>query len=193
MRVAEFYQHFEASFNAQNLPATLKKMAGKTPKWKILINGGALEFKLSTDSRGAGLLELLGWPGEHRMHVKWITGRGADRKVAYVSLFQYTNELEVASFTEIMRNALFKYLGAGGQDPYGSLREDLTSDLFPPRPNIDTFYYYFDAEDARRWGEWYGSILDSWIQRFIANPESNDDWAWRVLWPHLERSKIRSV
>jgi hypothetical protein len=56
-----------------------------------------------------------------------------------------------------------------------------------PRPNVDTFYYYFDADDARKWGVWYGSLIEAWISRFVENPESNEDWAWRVLWPHLER------
>jgi hypothetical protein len=189
MKATDFYQYFEDSFNAQMLPPALKKMAGKTPKWKIQIDGGALEFKLSTNFKGAGLLDHLLWPGEHRMTVNWITGRGKERNQIYVSLFQYTNQYEVSNFTEIMRYALKKYLDAHGQDPLGILREYLTSDLAVPKPNIDTFYYYFDADDAQRWGEWYGAILDSWINRFLEKPESNDDWAWRVLWPHLERSK----
>ena len=106
-----------------------------------------------------------------------------------MSLFQYTTEEEVAAFTEINRTALEKYLTAGGQDPYGTLREIAGSDRAVPKPNIDIFYFYFDNEDARRWGEWYGSIMESWTSRFVENPESNEDWCWRVLWPHLERHK----
>lgn len=104
-------------------------------------------------------------------------------------MFQYTTDTEAAAFTDILRSALRKYLDARGPDPYGTLREYLTSDLAAPKPNVDTFYYYFDEEDARKWGEWYGLIMESWISRFVANPESNDDWAWRALWPHLERPK----
>jgi hypothetical protein len=164
-------------------------MGGKACKWKVPIDGGALEFRLATDFRGAGLVDRLLWPGEHRMTVIWIAGRGKDRDQKYVSLFQYTTESEVTAFTEIQRNALKKYLAAQGPDPYGTLREHLTSDLAIPKPNVDKFYYFFDAEDALHWGEWYGSILAPWISRFIDKPESNDDWAWRVLWPHLERRK----
>ena len=189
MKAADFYQHFESAFNAQPLPPTLKKMAGKTPRWKMPVEGGALEFKLATDFKGAGLLDLCLWPGEHRMHVYWITGHGKEQKKAGVSLFQYTTEAEVTSFTAITQGALKKYLNAQGPDPYGTLREYSTSDLAAPKPNVDTFYYYFDTEDAQLWGSWYGSLLISWVSRFLANPESNDDWVWRVLWPHLERPK----
>lgn len=115
------------------------------------------------------------------METSWITGRGKERKHRFVSLFQYTTETEVVAFTEILRNALRKYLAAHGPDPYGTLREYLTSDLATPKPNVDTFYYHFDADDARQWGEWYGSMLAPWILRFVERPESNDDWARRAL------------
>lgn len=189
MNAAEFFEHFEAGFSAQALPLDLKKMAGKRPKWKIQTSVGALEFKLATDFKGAGLLGQLLWPGEFRMHVNWITGRGKERKESRVSLFQYTTEAEVESFTRILRNALKKYLAAGGPDPYGTLRDYLTDETALPRPNVDTFYFYFDAHDATTWGTWYGSVIGPWISRFVDAPESNEDWAWRVLWPHLERPK----
>jgi len=188
MKAAQFYQHFEDGFSAQILPTLLKRMAGKTPTWKLPLEGGALEFKLATDFRGAGLLDLLLWPGEHRMHVYWVTGRGKERTKSLVSLFQYTTEAEVAAFVEILRNALGKYLDAGGPDPYGTLREHLATELAIPKPNIDQFYFYFDEEDARQWGRWYGSLLGPWASRFAAMPETNEDWAWRVLWPHLKRA-----
>jgi len=83
-------------------------------------------------------------------------------------------------------------LKAGGPDPYGTLRDYLTSDLAEPKPNVATFYYYFDKEDSRLWGEWYGSILDSWKSRFEESPESNREWADRVLWPHLKNKSVAS-
>jgi hypothetical protein len=189
MKAAEFYSNFEESFNAQALPTSLRKMGGKTPKWSLPIQNGALHFKVSTDFKGAGLLANQLWPGEHRMCVAWVTGRGKDRRRDMVSLFQYTTAAEVASFAEIQRDALVKYLGSGCPDPYGTLREYLTSDLALPKPNVHVFYFYFDAHDAKRWGEWYGAILDSWVSRFEQQPEINEDWAWRVLWPHLERKR----
>jgi len=187
MKSAVFYARFEAGFNARPLPRGLKKMGGRTPNWKLPLQEGALQFKLATNSKASGLLDAHQWPGEFRLRVYWTGGRGSYREEHYVSLFQYTTDDEVEKFTFILRGALQKYLAAGGPDPHGTLKEALTDDIVVPKPNVDTFYYYFDEDDAVAWGQWYGGVIGPWVSRFIESPEANEEWAWRVLWPDLKR------
>jgi hypothetical protein len=54
--------------------------------------------------------------------------------------------------------------------------------------NHDEWCHYFDAGDIRSWARWYQGVLGEWFVRFEGQPETFDDWCWRVLWPHLERA-----
>jgi hypothetical protein len=178
MNAAEFYQHFDQRFSlaAGN---GCKRLSGKTSKWKLPIPGGALQFNFATNAKVSGLLGELLWPGEFRLLLYWITGKGADRNQTEVSFFQYTTAPEVDAFCRIERLALQKFL---------SRKPDMTVHLgdrlgpdYAPRANWDRWNYYYDAQDASSWGDWYGGTLNGWVERFVSAPESRDDWCRRVL------------
>ncbi len=188
MNASDFYRHFESGFLAANLPPSFKKLPGKTLKWKYALPDGALHFKFSTNFKVAGLLDQLLWPGEFRLLLEWQQGHSKEMKMSDVSAFQYTNESEVESFCALQRQALGKYFSKRGEEPYGTLAEYLTNPSWKPKPNFQEWCYYCDSEDAKNWGTWYGNLLVPWTERFLASPETLDDWCWRVLWPHLKRS-----
>lgn len=189
MNAPEFYRHFASGFALATLPPGYKKLAGKTPKWKYPLPDGVLHFKFSTNFKASGLLEQLLWPGEFRLILEWQRSRGNEKNVSEVSPFQYTNESEIASYCALQRHALEKYFNQRGEEPYGPLAEYLINPLWVPTPNTGEWCYYFDSEDAKNWGAWYGNLLALWTERFLASPETLEDWCWRVLWPHLQRNE----
>lgn len=181
MNAAEFYRNFESDFASAGLPATFTKQAGKTLKWKMPLPEGALYFKFSTNPKAAGLAEGLLWPGEFRLLLEWHQGRGREKRVAEVSLFQYTNEFEVAAYGALQMQVLKKYLARGGVDPYGTLAEQAAGPARKPRPNMDEWCYYVDNEDAQSWGRWHGHLIAPWTERFLTVPESREQWCRRML------------
>lgn len=189
MNASEFYRAFESGLISAPLPRDCRRLAGKTSKWKVPIQGGALQFNFSTNSKASGLLDQLLWPGEFRLLLDWHQGTGKAKTISEVSLFQYTTASEVDEFCALQVRALEKYLGSGGPDPYGTLTDQANDREIRPKPNTADWCYYFDEDDARSWGTWFGRLMSPWIERFVTSPESRDDWCWRVLWPHLKRQE----
>ena len=184
MNAATFYENFEMAFAQIRAAAPqFKKLAGRTSKWAHPIVDGSLVFPFSVNPKSAGLLPHM--PGEFGLKIAWRRGKGAERREHYVSLFQYTNEAERNEYAALQRAALEKFFRESGKEKLRSIYS--YDDL--PVPNIQEYHYYFDADDVRAWGHWYKQLLPDWVERFAAAPESNNDWAWRVLWPHLNTAK----
>jgi hypothetical protein len=189
MNAREFYFHFETGLQSAAPSPVLQKSPSKTLKYLAETTVGKLEFKISTNSRAAGLLGHHLWPGEFRLLVNWIQGRGKTRILSGVSIFQYITESERREYADIQRAVLRKYLESGGSDPHGTLRDKSNDPEYIPRPNFDDWVYYADDVDAKHWGQWHAGALSLFVERFERCPESSDDWCWRVLWPHLERKR----
>ena len=186
MDAASFYRQFESEF-ASSLGAIpgLRRASAKACKWRVPAPEGSLLLSFATNAKAAGLHP--DWPGEFRLTATWSHGRGQQRKDDYVSYFQYTTDAEAAEYAHLQRSALAKFLRQSGKDSMASLFLYATDPSHIPRANGDEFAYYFDDEDARGWGRWYRHSLPGWVARFVAAPETQEDWSWRVLWPHLER------
>ncbi|MDR2872848.1 MAG: hypothetical protein LBV45_10130 [Xanthomonadaceae bacterium] len=127
------------------------------------------------------------YPGEFKLRILWMQGTGHAKTTTDVSLFQYTTDAENQRFAALQRIPLEKYL-AQPEVPYARSLFIYTDDPdWLPKPNCDEHCYYFDILDAHAWGNWLRALLPVWIERFLAAPESNENWCWRVLWPHLPR------
>lgn len=185
MKAEEFYQNFDEAFQSCDLPHDLRKLKSKTSKWQIDLPIGKLRFAFATNSKAAGLLPM--WPGEFRLQVYWIKGKGKDKKEEYISYFQYTNEEENNRFRSIQIEAIKHFSEIYPFKEYIKEQVELLDPDSEPLPNIERWYYYTNAVDAQNWGSYFGKTIKNWILRFEENPESNNDWCWRVLWPHLER------
>jgi hypothetical protein len=148
---------------------------------------GGASLQVLDELEAAGLLDHLLWPGEFRLLLEWHRGRGKEKKVSVVSLFQCTSEADVAAWCALQKQPLEKYLSHGGPDSYGTLAEHANDPTRILKTDPEPWCYYFDAEDAQKWGRWYGNIMVPWTQRFLAFPESKQDWCRRVLWPDLPR------
>lgn len=180
MNAQQFYDAFLLGWGAPQCPVPLKRMAGRTLKWKAATPVGALTFAFATNARTAGLLPHL--PGEFRLGIGWDHHDGAVRKSDVVSWFQFATNDDSKTYAAQQRAALEKFLA---QPDKAALREiyNYTNDpSWLPCPNFDEFAYYFDAADAESWGRWYGTRIASWLERFTAAPEAFNDWCWRVLW-----------
>src|SRR5262249_38830161 len=153
----------------------LRKLAGKTSKWRQPLPGGSLLFAFATNFKTAGLLPHL--PGEFILKITWSHGKNPPRK-DYVSLFQYTTDSEAKEFASLQRAALEKFFRQPEKDALRQIYAYEPDRV--PRANIEEYHFYFSAEDARAWGQWYATILPAWTARFTSSPESNEDWAWRV-------------
>ena len=188
MNAGTFYVQFDSEFGGVRtaLPQ-LKRSGAKSSKWRMKLADGGLEFAFATNFKTAGLPPQL--PGEFRLRISWTRSDGEAKKASDVSLFQYTSGAENAAFAALQRTALEKYLAQPGKERFRDLYGYASDPAWLPRPNIEEWCYYFDTADARGWGAWYRGLLPAWIERFVAFPEANDDWAWRVLWPHLKREK----
>lgn len=185
MNAAQFYEGFLQGWTTAAVPSSLKRLAGKTLKWKSLSSVGAVSFAFATNPKTAGLLPHL--PGEFRLGVSWARMVGVARKADDVSWFQYTSEADAQTYASLQRVALEKFLAQPGK---AALREIFNYSNDPswlPRPNFDEFGYYFDATDASAWGHWYGSRMEQWLEQFARAPEGFNDWCWRVLWPNATR------
>ena len=188
MNAASFYEHFESGFAPvlEALPA-LKRLAGKTSKWRLRLETGSINFSFATNFKSAGLLPHM--PGEFRLTADWTHDvEGKPRKDS-VSLFQYTTDDECRQFATLQRAALEKFLRQPGKEPLRAIYPYANEPEWLPRANFDEWCIYFDEDDAAAWGEWYRQILPPWVERFSASPESQDAWAWRVLWPHLKKKQ----
>lgn len=188
MNAADFYAQFESEFGGVRaaLPA-LKRSAAKTSKWRLKLANGGIEFAFATNFKTAGLLPEL--PGEFRLTISWSRSEDGAKKISDVSLFQYTSEAQNAEFAALQRTVLKEYLAQPEKERFRERYVYASDPAWLPRPNMNEWCFYLDAADVRRWGAWYRSLLPGWIERFAASPETNDDWAWRVLWPHLKRGK----
>jgi hypothetical protein len=87
----------------------------------------------------------------------------------------------VQDAVRLQRIAIEKYLG----NRYDSLLDRETwiksyDPFFEPRPNIEQWFYYFDADDAAAWGNYFGSFMTSWMHQFNQRPESRDEWCSRM-------------
>jgi hypothetical protein len=186
MNAASFYRHFESEFasSVEALPQ-LRRASEKTCKWRLPAPDGSLLLSFATNFKCAGLHPE--WPGEFRLTATWSHGKGPQRKHDYVSYFQYTTDAEAAEYADLQRRALSKFLRQPGKDSMKRLFDYVTDPSQVPRANFDEFAYYFDEEDACAWGMWYRNSLPGWVARFVAAPETHEDWSWRVLWPHLKR------
>jgi hypothetical protein len=177
---AAFYDSFEAVFAAirTDVPK-LRRFSGRVPRWRHPLPGGSLSFAFVTSARAASLLPQM--PGEFRLVVKWSLDAPGGPSDNEVSLFQYTSERDNAEYGAYQRRALQKFL----QYPGNAARRDLfpyAADLaWLPRATDEEWCYYFDADDIYAWAEWYCHILPSWIERFVATPESRDAWTRRVM------------
>src|SRR5687768_5046511 len=176
MRASEFYEHFERAFVVSSPPATLRRLAGKQLKWKSEAPEGSITLGFSTNSRAAGLLPLL-WPGEFRPTFRWAHGGPAGKVVDDVSFFQYADRSGVQEAVRLQRSAIGKYLSlrfasAEERDQWVNTYDPFSE----PRPSVERWLYYFDAEDAAAWGKYFGSAAAGWMRDFSERPESMDAW-----------------
>lgn len=181
MNAAQFYDAFLAGWSMAPNPVSLKRMSGPTLKWKASTAAGAVHFAFATNSKTAGLLPNL--PGEFRLSVHWNHGVGPERRKDPVSWFQYTTDSDAQAYAALQRRALAKFLAQPGKAALREIYPYANDPTCLPRANFDEFACYFDAEDARGWGLWYAGLVESWLDRFSASPETFNDWCWRVLWP----------
>ena len=182
MNADAFYRAFEPALTAIALPFPMQRSAGRACKWKVPLADGHLLLAFATNAKVAGLAEH--WPGEFRPTIRWTAGRGAAAVAHDVSFFQYTLPAENDAFVQLQDRAIAKFFAGTRAD---SALRDLVESGLPPSPQHDRWFHYFDAEDTAAWGRWFNAALPGWHARFTAAPESRDDWAWRVLWPHLKR------
>lgn len=188
MNAAQFYEAFLDGWAVAQRDAPLKRLAGRTPKWKAATRVGSLTFAVATHSKTAGLLPHL--PGEFRLGIRWDRKAGDARRSDGVSWFQYTTEEDAREYGALQRAALEKFLSQPGKAQLRAIFNYASDPSWLPRANMDEFAYYFDAGDATAWGRWYGARMGSWMVRFEAAPEDFDAWCWRVLRPH---GKIRTA
>ncbi|MGH8444644.1 MAG: hypothetical protein ACREVL_05215 [Solimonas sp.] len=185
MNAAEFYQHFEAALKASGLPPELKRAAGAVSKWKLATPVGGVQLAWATNPKAAGLWPMM--PGEFRLKIEWTAP--AQKKAQAVDVHQYTTADEKARWAQLQRQAQEKFLAQDGKEGLRAIFAYAADPATLPRANFEEWCHYCDADDARAWGEWFGAVTGPWLARFIAAPESHEDWCWRVLWPHLERAK----
>lgn len=182
MKAAEFYKHFEAAFAAASHDIGLRRLKSPQPNWTAKAAVGIVSFKFSTNSRAAGLLPML-WPGEFRPLFEWSHLTGAERTREPLSFFQYADPGLVEGAVTLQRSAIQKYLR--GRYEHESEREKWIAKFDPfhkPVPNIEQWFYYFDAADALSWGRYFGGFIGKWLESFNQHPESLDSWCARVLW-----------
>jgi hypothetical protein len=184
MTAAQFYQAFLDGWALAASRAPLKRLAGKTLKWKCVTPVGALTFAFATNSKMAGLLPHL--PGEFRLGIQWDRKVGGNRKTAEVSWFQYAKDDELREYAALQRTALERFLSQPGKAAMREIFNYSSDHSWLPRANFDEFAYYLDAADAKAWGTWYGERVESWIARFTLAPEDRNTWCWRVLWSESE-------
>lgn len=185
MNAAQFYEAFLDGWTHAQARAPLKRLAGKTLKWKSTTPAGAITFAFATNSKAAGLLPHL--PGEFRLRIRWNRKNDDVTKTDDVSWFQYTTEEEARKFGALQRTVLEKFLAQPGKQELRGIYNYSADPAWLPRPNFDEEIYYFDAADARAWGHWYAVSMAPWLERFTAAPETFNAWCWRVLWAGTER------
>ena len=185
MNAAQFYEAFLHGWAVAQSHAPLKRLAGKTLKWKLATAEGSVTFAFATNAKTAGLLPHL--PGEFRLGIRWDRKVGQSRKTDDVSWFQYTTAEEAREFGALQRIALEKFLSQPGKAELRGIFNYAADAAWVPRANFDEFAYYFDAADANAWGNWYGARIESWVARFMLAPEDFNTWCWRVLWPNAVR------
>lgn len=180
MNAAQFYERFNEGFTSAQPRPGLKRLAGRTAKWKIGTSSGDVTFAFATNSKTAGLLPHL--PGEFHLRISWSHAVAAERRTDEVSWFQYASASEATVFASMQRAVLEKFLKTSGKEGLRSIYNYSNDPEWLPRANFEECIYYFDASDAHAWGAWYATLLPAWLARFEAQPESFEDWCWRVLW-----------
>ena len=180
MNAAQFYQAFDSGWASIPMSIQLKRLAGKTIKWKVVCPSGSVLLSIATNSKTAGLLPHL--PGEYFFRITWNHFEGDEKKSDEVSWFQYTTEQEVAAYAQLQRKALEKFLAQPGKEGLRSIYNYASDPTWLPCANFTEDTYYFDPEDAEEWGRWWAQSLPAWLERFNAQPESLNNWCWRVLW-----------
>lgn len=178
MKAIEFYSAFEKGFAPLADRGGLIKFKGKTPKWKLSTSVGDLHFAFAVNPKSVGLLPI--FLEDFRLQLWWLTGKGANRKKQKVSIFQYTTVTENQGYAALERQACTKFFTLPGKEYLHATNIYWQDPSWLPRPNIEEFCSYFDEEDARQWGAWYGSIAATFGSRFEVAPESWSDWYSRV-------------
>jgi len=187
VKAAEFYEHFERAFVAASSHVGLRRLKGAQPKWTTPAIDGAVSLKFSTNPKASGLLPL-SWPGEFRPLFRWRHSSTGGKVEEDVSFFQYADESTVDDAVALQRAAIGKYF----RNRYDAVeeREQWIAKYDPfhrPLPNIEQWFYYFDASDAASWGQYFGGFIGSWLHNFNQHPESRHEWCRRVLWKDLPR------
>lgn len=180
MNAQQFYEAYDIGWASVPMPIELKRLAGKTIKWKVLCPSGSLIFAIATNPKTAGLLPHL--PGEYFFRVTWNHSDENGKKADEVSWFQYATREESAAYAQLQRQTLEKFLRQPGKEGLRSIYNYASDPTWLPRANFSEEIYYFDVEDAEEWGRWWAQSLPAWLERFNAQPESLNDWCWRVLW-----------
>ena len=186
MNAQQFYEAFDIGWASVPMPIELKRLAGKTIKWKLPCASGSLLLSIVTNSKTAGLLPHL--PGEYFFRVTWNHFEGDAKKSDEVSWFQYTTNEEAATYAQLQRSVLEKFLALPGKEGLRSIFNYACDPTWLPRANFSEATFYLDDEDAESWGEWWAQNLPAWLERFNAYPESLNDWCWRVLWSDISKT-----
>ncbi len=187
MKAQQFYEAFGVGWASVPMPLQLKRLAGKTLKWKLPFPSGSLIFSIATNSKTAGLLPHL--PGEYFFGVTWNHIDGNGKKADMVSWFQYVTEEESKAYAQLQRKVLEKFLRQTGKEGLRYIYNYANDPAWLPRANFSEDTYYFDAEDAEVWGRWWAQCLPTWLERFNNHPESFNDWCWRVPWADSRKSE----
>jgi hypothetical protein len=185
MNASQFYAAFLEGWESARIAHPLKRLAGRTLKWKAALPPGTVTFAFATNPKTAGLWPHV--PCEFRLTVRWDHGVGDASRADGVAWFQYATDDDARSCAALERCALEKYLAQPGKELLRGVYAYASDPALLPRANFEEFSHSFDEADARAWGQWYGARMDAWLGRFVAAPEAHEDWCWRVLWPHLER------
>jgi hypothetical protein len=120
-------------------------------------------------------------PGEFALTIS-LPGNSPSPLATMVSLFQYTTEAEVDAYVALEDRALASFLAG---NPAAATR--FPPDLRRPTPDYARWCHYASREDVRAWAQWYASLIPVWIPRYLAEPETLEDWCWRVLWKDQKR------
>jgi hypothetical protein len=175
----EFQARFEAVFAPVADALGMVRRRNRRLCWTFGRGALALAFDFALNPKASG--QLPHYPGEFALTIS-LPGTSPQPQATMVSLFQYTTDAEVDGYVAIEDLALQRFL-AGNPD----LATLFPPDLRRPGPSIAQWCHYVSGDDVQRWAGWYASVIPQWLPRYLAAPESLEDWCWRVLWPHLDR------
>ena len=182
-----FYRCFEVGLIANVSPALLQRSRGKIPKYRIETSNDSLSLWFKVNGKASAIPYQ---PGEFWPVVESKAMRYSDRDDGLVSWYQYTDNAMEAAIIDQRRCVYRKTLEQSHFEPefwrqardvwVNASRDSLDSEISPRFPH--TRLYYLDEEDATQWGTIFGQQLNSWIQRYVAAPETLEMYMWRVHW-----------